>query len=71
MKVFRQVQQLRGHDDWVWDAQWSSDSAMLVTCSSDGTAKLWSAETGEVLREYTEHSKTISALVLGDTRRGK
>jgi len=71
MKVFRHVQTLKGHEDWVWDAQWSSDSSMLVTCSSDNTAKLWSAATGEIMREYAEHTKTVSAIILGDTPRAR
>ncbi len=65
MKAFKPVQTLKdAHTDWVWDAQWSADSSMLATCSSDNTAKLWSVATGEVMREYTEHSKTVSAMVL-------
>jgi len=66
MKAFRQVQVLKGHDDWVWDCQWSADSSMLVTCSSDSSAKLWSLANGEILREYTEQTKTLSAMVLSD-----
>jgi G protein beta subunit-like protein len=64
MKAFRLVQTLTGHTDWVWDAQWSADSSMLATCSSDNSARLWSVATGDVMREYTEHSKTVSAMVL-------
>lgn len=66
MKAFKTVQTLKGHDDWVWDAQWSADSSMLATCSSDKTAKLWNVATGEVVREYTEMTKTVSAMVLHD-----
>lgn len=66
MKAFRPVQTLKGHEDWVWDCQWSADSSMVATCSSDGSAKLWSVANGEIMREYTEHSKTLSAMVLSD-----
>lgn len=69
MKVFRQVQLLKGHEDWVWQAVWSSDSTMLVTASSDGLAKLWNVASGEVMREYAEHTKTVSAICLVDTAR--
>ena len=34
--------QLRMHDDWVVDANASSDGELLVTASSDGTARIWS-----------------------------
>ncbi len=34
--------QLRAHDDWVVDANTSSDGELLVTASSDGSARIWS-----------------------------
>ncbi len=33
---------IRAHDDWVTDANVSSDGELLVTASSDGTARIWS-----------------------------
>jgi target of rapamycin complex subunit LST8 len=32
---------LMGHQQWVWDAAWSADSAFLLTGASDKSARLW------------------------------
>lgn len=35
------VKTFRGHEDWVWDVQFSADDSFLVSVSSDKTARLW------------------------------
>lgn len=37
---------LKGHLRWVWDCQFSCDSAYLISCSTDQTIKLWQVEKG-------------------------
>lgn len=40
---------------------------MRVAASSDGYAKLWNVETGEIERDYAGHNKAITALAFRDT----
>jgi WD40 repeat protein len=37
---------LRGHEGGVWSAVFSPDGRRILTASTDGTARLWDAETG-------------------------
>ena len=73
---------LTGHQRWVWDCSFSADSAYLVTgadpdcslmlmlthdaASSDHSARLWDLSTGETMRQYTGHSKSIVCIALND-----
>lgn len=47
-----------------------TNSSMLVillfTASSDGVARLWSVDTGEVKREYSGHQKAVICLAFRD-----
>jgi WD40 repeat protein len=38
---------LRGHEDVVKSAAFSEDGRRVVTASSDGTARLWDAASGQ------------------------
>lgn len=51
------LSQLLGHHKWVWDCAFSCDSQLLVTCSTDCVAKIWSLENGEVIRNFTGHTR--------------
>ncbi|GFR14012.1 target of rapamycin complex subunit lst8 [Trichonephila clavata] len=51
---------------WVWDVAFSADSQYLVTASSDNLARLWCISKGEVKREYSGHSKALTALAFRD-----
>ncbi|KAJ1496932.1 TOR complex subunit lst8, partial [Coelomomyces lativittatus] len=57
---------LSGHQRWVWDIAFSSDTAYLVSASSDHTAKLWDMKTGTWIREYKGHQKAVVAVGLHD-----
>jgi len=57
---------LYGHHKWVWDCAFSCDSQLLVTCSSDTVAKIWNIDSGEVIRNFTGHSRGINCLALND-----
>ncbi|XP_015921190.1 target of rapamycin complex subunit lst8 [Parasteatoda tepidariorum] len=51
---------------WVWDLAFSLDSQYLFTASSDNLARLWCISKGEVKRDYTGHSKALTALAFRD-----
>ncbi|GIX85477.1 target of rapamycin complex subunit lst8 [Caerostris extrusa] len=51
---------------WVWDVAFSADSQYLFTASSDNLARLWNITKGEVKREYSGHSKALTALAFKD-----
>lgn len=55
-----------GHLKWVWDCAFSADSAYLVSASSDNTARLWSASSGECICIYTGHAKALTSVALND-----
>jgi len=57
---------LYGHHKWVWDCAFSCDSQLLVTCSTDCVAKIWSLENGEVIRNFTGHTRGINCVALND-----
>ncbi|KAK4472847.1 hypothetical protein MN116_004060 [Schistosoma mekongi] len=54
-----------GHH-WVWDCAFSADSRFLLTATSDGIARLWNLETGEVLVEYKGHQRAITCMAFRD-----
>lgn len=54
------------HQRWVWDAAFSSDSQYVFTASSDGFAKIWNIETGNMEKEYSGHLKAVTALAFKD-----
>ncbi len=57
---------LKGHLKWVWDCQFSCDSAYLITCSTDMTIKLWDVEKGELVQTLKGHEKGVVCLALND-----
>ena len=46
------------HDGEVYSAEWSQNGQYIVTASSDGTAKIWSAQ-GELVRPLHGHSREV------------
>lgn len=57
---------LEGHLKWVWDCAFSADSAYLVSASSDNTARLWSASSGDCISIFTGHLKALTSVTLND-----
>ncbi|XP_003745356.1 target of rapamycin complex subunit LST8 [Galendromus occidentalis] len=51
---------------WVWDLAFTMDSENLFTASSDNMVRLWNLKSGEVVREYTGHTKAVIALAFMD-----
>ena len=51
---------------WVWDCCFSADSSLLVTASSDSTARVWDVETGESMLELKGHQRAVTSVALRD-----
>ncbi len=54
---------LRGHDDWVFWVAWSPDGRRLATASSDQTARIWDAESGNEIAVLHGHDDRVQAVV--------
>jgi WD40 repeat protein len=52
---------LEGHEDPILAAVFSPDGATVLTGSRDGTAKLWSSDSGECLKTLEGVEGAISA----------
>ena len=55
------LRELKGHGDAVKSAAFSPDGARIVTASSDGTARVWDAASGEMLRELKGHGDAVKS----------
>jgi WD40 repeat protein/GTPase SAR1 family protein len=53
------VRTLRGHRGWVGRIAWSPDGRVLASPSTDGTIRLWDAETGKLLRTLEGHQGPV------------
>jgi WD40 repeat protein len=56
--------QVRGHDDWVTDANASADGQLLVTASMDGTARIWSTRSGAPVAVLRGHRDQVTRAVI-------
>jgi len=50
---------LAGHEHMVRFAEFSPDGSRIVTASSDGTARIWNATTGEEIAVLRGHERTV------------
>jgi WD40 repeat protein len=57
-------QELKGHTDWVYAAEFSSDGKRAVTASLDGTARLWDLASGQVVQTFVGHIGGVVAAAL-------
>jgi WD40 repeat protein len=55
----REAQVLKGHEKDVNTAVFSADDKSILTASDDGTARLWRADTGELIRTIGIHSSKV------------
>jgi WD40 repeat protein len=59
----RRLVALRGHDDWVRDADWSPSGDRIATVSRDRTVRVWDAATGverAVLRGHRDSVQRVA-----------
>ncbi|TFK56981.1 TFIID and SAGA subunit [Heliocybe sulcata] len=52
----------RGHQNPVWDVQWSPTGIYFATASRDRTARLWSTDRANALRIYAGHLSDVDAV---------
>jgi len=55
----------RRHDDWVTDANVSDDGELLVSSSSDGTARVWSSRTHSAIAVLRGHRNEVTHAFFG------
>jgi predicted nucleic acid-binding Zn-ribbon protein len=64
------LRRIDDHSDWINSVAWSADGTRLVTASRDKTAKVFDADTLELLQTFSDHQENVtSALFLGDGKR--
>ncbi len=55
----QQVFMLSGHTGTIYSVAFSPDGKQLATGSTDGTAKIWDAKTGELVMNLRGHTNTV------------
>jgi hypothetical protein len=60
---------LAGHRDWITSATYSPDGERILTASNDGTARLWSASSGDQVGTLRGHRGEVTAALFGDAGR--
>jgi len=56
-----QIQQFKGHSDYVYSVAFSPDGQSLVTASEDGTAILWNLQ-GQQIQQFKGHSASVTSI---------
>lgn len=55
--------QMRGHDDWINDANASPDGEHLVTACADGNARIWSTRSGPPIAVLRGHRGLVNRAI--------
>jgi len=55
------VAELKGHSSPATDVEWFSDSKRMLSCSNDGSARVWNAPAGKQLRVLVEGRSAIQS----------
>ena len=58
-----------GHGGDVYSVAFSPDETFLLTGADDGTARLWEAETGRVVRRFAGHEEGLSSVAFSPNGR--
>lgn len=61
--------QLKGHSHFVQDVVISSDGQFALSCSWDGTLRLWDLNTGKTTRRFVGHSKDVLSVAFSSDNR--
>lgn len=64
MDTMTNVVAYRGHQNPVWDVQWSPMGVYFATGSRDRTARLWSTDRTSCLRVYAGHLNDVDVRVI-------
>jgi WD40 repeat protein len=59
MDTMTNVVAYRGHQNPIWDVDWSPMGIYFTTASRDRTARLWSTDRTSTLRIYAGHSSDV------------
>ncbi|KAH9950423.1 TFIID and SAGA subunit [Amylocystis lapponica] len=62
MDTMTNVVAYRGHQNPIWDAQWSPMGVYFATASRDRTARLWSTDRTSTLRVFAGHNGDVDCL---------
>ncbi|EGN92427.1 hypothetical protein SERLA73DRAFT_65794 [Serpula lacrymans var. lacrymans S7.3] len=62
LDTFTNVVAYRGHQNPVWDVQWSPIGIYFATASRDKTARLWSTDRASCLRIYAGHLSDVDCI---------
>lgn len=65
-KGFEHSRTLLGHTRWVWDCSFLQDSTKLITVSTDNFLKVWDLNSGNQLKNSSQHLKGVICLALND-----
>lgn len=60
----KQVRAVGGHGKPIWKVLLHPTQPWLVTCSSDGTVRVWNADNGQAIRTLAGHSDYVYALAI-------
>jgi target of rapamycin complex subunit LST8 len=63
---FKLYKELKIEKYWMWDLAFTNDSKYLFVATSDTVARLYKIDTKTEIREYTGHSKALTALAFKD-----
>ena len=61
-KQFKCLKTLKGHSDDVYSVAYSPDGTKIVSGSTDGTIKIWDANTGACLQTLEVHSLFVNSV---------
>ena len=56
------IAEMAGHDDWIYDSDFSPDGKVLMTGSRDGTVKLWDVASGSQIGALNGHESAVIAV---------
>ncbi|MEX2015256.1 MAG: WD40 repeat domain-containing serine/threonine-protein kinase [Candidatus Hydrogenedentales bacterium] len=56
--------EIHGHEDAIWDVDYSPDDGRIISSSRDGTARIWDAQTREPVSVIEGHSGEVNSVAL-------
>ena len=59
---YKLLKTLKGHSSWVNSVAYSPDGTKIISGSTDGTVKIWDANTGQCLKTLEGHSYSVNSV---------